>query len=461
MALAGPGPHAGEDAIAFDEAVLERGADVHRQEDREGPRAVEVDGLCHSCQGIGAGHEGGDAHSVQGFDREVAGAHADVTRERHDEKQSIEGDVREARDFDLPSRKVGGFGWGGVSPTVDQAHNDEQKEKRADVFVGDEQRVLKGAGQAFLDHGEPADNHGDDQERHQPMKPPRRRTVCICRSCHFRLTLFCFINCRSQKTNQIILNALKRSRSVSTKQLMANLDKSSEAGLTRLSVSAQFAVMGLIGACFAVGVAWILLGTSPSILGGMCLYGVVIALALNGVREGFAHRTIGLCNGATIARLALVSVLVAVLLSGYAVPWAVFGVAVLAFTLDGADGWLARREGRASAFGARFDMEVDSLLALVLALLAWQSGAVGAYVIVLGLPRYVFWGAQFAFPWLNGALPERFSRKVVCVVQITALILALCPLVPAPVASVFAGVAAIALIWSFWVDVRHLYGARG
>ncbi|WP_341863254.1 CDP-alcohol phosphatidyltransferase family protein [Gymnodinialimonas sp. 57CJ19] len=242
---------------------------------------------------------------------------------------------------------------------------------------------------------------------------------------------------------------------------MANLDKSSDVGLARFSVAAQFAVVGLIGGCFVAGVSWILLGNSPGILGGMCLYGVVIALALNGVRERFAHRTIGLCNGATIARLALVSVLVAVLMSGYALSWAVFGVAVVAFALDGVDGWLARREGRASAFGARFDMEVDSLLALVLALLVWQSGTVGAYVVILGLPRYAFWVAQFPFPSLNGALPERFSRKVVCVVQITALITALCPLVPAPVASVFVGAAAVALIWSFWVDVRHLSGARG
>jgi phosphatidylglycerophosphate synthase len=37
--------------------------------------------------------------------------------------------------------------------------------------------------------------------------------------------------------------------------------------------------------------------------------------------------------------------------------------------LDGLDGWLARRFGLASAYGARFDMEVDGFLILVLALL--------------------------------------------------------------------------------------------
>ena len=41
--------------------------------------------------------------------------------------------------------------------------------------------------------------------------------------------------------------------------------------------------------------------------------------------------------------------------------------------LDGVDGWLARRSGIASAFGARFDMEIDALLILVLAVLAWRS----------------------------------------------------------------------------------------
>lgn len=225
-------------------------------------------------------------------------------------------------------------------------------------------------------------------------------------------------------------------------------------------VGLQFVGVGLVGAVAVCALAFALVGDVTALVVGLALYAVVMGVALTGLAAGFPHRVIGLCNVATIARLVLVCALVAALVAQGAPGWVVFCIAVVAFALDGLDGWLARRARRASSFGARFDMEVDSLLALVLALLAWQSGSVGVYVIVLGLPRYVFWIAQFPFPWLNGDLPERFSRKVVCVVQIAALILALFPQVPTLLASLFAGVAAVVLVWSFWLDVRVLKGAR-
>ncbi|OAN79101.1 hypothetical protein A8B78_01580 [Jannaschia sp. EhC01] len=215
-----------------------------------------------------------------------------------------------------------------------------------------------------------------------------------------------------------------------------------------------------MGLGITAGLAWALIADLPAVMAGLALYAVTMAVALAGLAASFPHRVIGLCNVATILRLTLVSVLCAALVASNPPDWAMFWVALLAFALDGVDGWLARREGRASTFGARFDMEVDSLLALLLALLAWQSGSVGAYVIILGLPRYIFWAAQFPFPWLNGALPERFSRKVVCVAQIAALILALFPPVPPLLASLCVGLAAVALVWSFWLDVRVLREAR-
>ena len=41
-------------------------------------------------------------------------------------------------------------------------------------------------------------------------------------------------------------------------------------------------------------------------------------------------------------------------------------LAIAVTVLDGADGWLARRSGVSSAFGARFDGEVDAFLILAL-----------------------------------------------------------------------------------------------
>ena len=98
-------------------------------------------------------------------------------------------------------------------------------------------------------------------------------------------------------------------------------------------------------------------------------------------------------------------------LAGGAAPWAVFAVAALALALDGIDGWLARREGLTSGFGARFDMEVDSALALILALNAWAAGTAGAIVLLIGLPRYAFAAAALAFPWLDRPRPSGSAAR--------------------------------------------------
>ena len=149
------------------------------------------------------------------------------------------------------------------------------------------------------------------------------------------------------------------------------------------------------------------------------------------LRRTYPHATLGLCNVVTLARLVIVMVLAASLFAGGTNSWHVVLLASLALALDGIDGWLARRNGLASAFGARFDMETDSALALVLALHAMAIGAAGPVVLVLGIMRYVFVAACALLPWLSGPLPERFSRKAICVVQIATLILVQVPGMPA------------------------------
>ena len=137
-----------------------------------------------------------------------------------------------------------------------------------------------------------------------------------------------------------------------------------------------------------------------------------------------------------------------------------FAVAVLALGFDGFDGWLARRQGYVSGFGARFDMEVDSLLALILSVSAAVASGLGPLAILLGLPRYLFAAAAWRLPWMRRALPERFSRKTVCVIQLGVLIALQAPILPPGVAVTLVLVAAAALIWSFAVDVAWLWRRR-
>lgn len=226
--------------------------------------------------------------------------------------------------------------------------------------------------------------------------------------------------------------------------------------------SVQFLSVSFLGLLGALALIWSGDGgiVPPGLLSGAAFYTLAVCIALWALRKSYPFPAIGWCNTVTLFRLMLVSVLISWLVVPPTTPWAVFAVASVAFLLDGVDGWLARREGYVSEFGARFDMEVDSVLALVLALHAVLAGSVGLYVILLGLPRYAFFFAQFAFPWISGDLPDRFSRKVVCVLQIAVLIFLLGQVMERPVSDVMVLAAASAVIWSFWVDLRWLWRVR-
>jgi phosphatidylglycerophosphate synthase len=139
-----------------------------------------------------------------------------------------------------------------------------------------------------------------------------------------------------------------------------------------------------------------------------------------------------------------------------AAAWAVIVVGTVAAVLDLADGWLARRTGTASAFGARFDMEVDSILVLVLSVLLWRFGVAGPWVLASGLMRYAFVAAAWPLPWLSRPLPPRRRRQAVCVVQIVALLVAMGPILPRWFAQGVAATGLAILTWSFAVDVAWL-----
>src|SRR3954453_4387459 len=90
--------------------------------------------------------------------------------------------------------------------------------------------------------------------------------------------------------------------------------------------------------------------------------------------------------------------------------------------LDGVDGWLARRAGTASRFGARFDVEIDTLLMLTLAIVAWGHAKAGPWVVLTGLLRYLFLWAGSIWAWIGAPLAPTVRGRVICVVQIGALI---------------------------------------
>jgi phosphatidylglycerophosphate synthase len=181
----------------------------------------------------------------------------------------------------------------------------------------------------------------------------------------------------------------------------------------------------------------------------------VLLLALPG-----SHRFVrlGAANQVTIVRGALVALLAG--LAGEhdsrATAAAVVVVASVAMVLDGADGWLARRSGMASEFGARFDMETDAVFVAVLALLVWQFGKAGSWVLLSGLMRYLFAAAVALLPRLQRPVPSTNRGKTIAVLQMIALTVALAPVCDPAVSAWVAAGGLLALVLSFSLDVAWL-----
>lgn len=224
--------------------------------------------------------------------------------------------------------------------------------------------------------------------------------------------------------------------------------------LPRGTVAAVILVLGAaIAAAAVLDVMWPQVGTLAwrTALLGVAGGALVLWLAARHLRAP----AFGAANAVTLVRGALTVMLLALLGVSTAAWWLV-GLATLAAVLDGVDGALARRRNEANAFGARFDMETDALLILVLAALVWQNGKAGVWILLAGLLRYLFVGASFVLPWLGSALPPSRRRQTVCVVQIVSLIGALVPVVTLPASAALALAGLIVLIWSFAVDVAYL-----
>ena len=184
----------------------------------------------------------------------------------------------------------------------------------------------------------------------------------------------------------------------------------------------------------------------------------LMAAVIRAAGHEHPHPRFGPANHVTTIRATIVALVAGVI--GHSVTpgtlWAVVSLTAVIGALDGLDGWLARRTRMASAFGARFDMETDALLILVLSVLVWQHDKAGAWVLCCGLMRYGFAAAGWRLSWLARPLPSTWRGKAVAIGQLVGLGVALAPVVPAPSSAIAAGAALGALGWSFAIDIRWL-----
>jgi phosphatidylglycerophosphate synthase len=219
----------------------------------------------------------------------------------------------------------------------------------------------------------------------------------------------------------------------------------------------------IVGLAGIAATAWALrvpLHLSQDYLSKSCgVFALTMLLVLGFVQNGHPFPRFGAANFITSVRAAIVA-LVAGLLAEPVSPEMATAAAVastIATSLDGLDGWTARRTGMASEFGARFDMEIDALLILALSALTWQTGKAGAWIVLAGLLRYLFMASAWILPWMTNALTPSRRRQAVCVVQIIGLSVVMLPIVQPPL-SVWLSAALLAtLVYSFFVDTLWLW----
>jgi phosphatidylglycerophosphate synthase len=219
-----------------------------------------------------------------------------------------------------------------------------------------------------------------------------------------------------------------------------------------VAVVAQLVLVTVLAMVTPLGFeGWLAGATYAVVLGGMLTTALFRADA----------KSVGAANRVTLARAALVGSVTALVVDSFwrPVPLALLAViAAVALVGDAIDGQIARRTGCATPLGARFDMEVDAFLILILSVFVAQS--LGPWVLLIGAMRYVFVAASWALPWLNNALPHSVARKTVAAMQGIVLVAAASGLFPDWVSLLITAVALGALVWSFSRDVHWLHRSR-
>jgi phosphatidylglycerophosphate synthase len=220
-----------------------------------------------------------------------------------------------------------------------------------------------------------------------------------------------------------------------------------------LGLIAQIAVLTVLeGAVGLTGPGWII--------------GVTFGVTTNGLLARTLHRSgavaLGPANSVTLARATLVGGVTALVAGSFDHPAPVplmVALATAALLLDTVDGAVARRTRTVSPVGARFDMEVDAFLVLMLSV--YDVRLIGAWVLAIGAARYVFVAAGWVLPWLRASgVPPRYWNKVVAAIQGIVLTTVMADVLPRWVSAGAVVVAMGLLAESFGREVWWLWRHR-
>jgi phosphatidylglycerophosphate synthase len=190
-------------------------------------------------------------------------------------------------------------------------------------------------------------------------------------------------------------------------------------------------------------------------------YAAVLWVVLTRAMQRSGTAALGPADRVTLIRATLVGGVTTLVADSLLRPAPVLVVVVLAavaLALDAVDGRVARRTRTVSPLGARFDMEVDAFLILVLSV--HIAGRFGGWVFAIGAMRYAFVAATWVLPWLRGSAPPRYWCKVVAAATGIVLAVATADLVPRRLMALALAVSLGMLIESFGRDVVWLWQRR-
>ncbi len=191
-------------------------------------------------------------------------------------------------------------------------------------------------------------------------------------------------------------------------------------------------------------------------------YGLIMWAVLTRGLHHVALRGLGPANWVTLTRATLVGCVAALTADSFSQDTSIrllVAIATLALMLDAVDGYVARRTGTSSALGARFDMEVDAFLILVLSVYVARS--LGVWVLAIGLMRYAYLIATWAFVWMRGSAPPRYWNKVVAAIQGVVLTVVAADVLPEPLEVAAVAMALVLLVESFGREVLWLMSRTG
>lgn len=178
----------------------------------------------------------------------------------------------------------------------------------------------------------------------------------------------------------------------------------------------------------------------PLLVVGMAMLGLLVVVEW---ARWTPDGSFGVANGVTAFRIGLL----ALLPLATSDPALLIGLSLLILSLDGIDGWLARRRALSSEFGAFLDKDTDALFLLLLCGLAALRGNLPTWIVGAGLLRYGFVVVLFLLPTAQNTEPRSSIARYVYGCMVGTLLLSFLPY--PTIYRPLVVVATVALLFSF------------